>query len=386
VGVAGPDRRRSSAATLIAAGVFLGCWVLLRHWFWARHAIVDTPTYERYGNAIRGGQTPYRDFAVEYPPGALPVFVVPTFLGSGYAHAFGWLMAACGIGCAAVVAAVRASLGAVAFVAVSPLLIGSLALSRFDFWPALVVATAIAALLNDRHLLGWAALGAAFAIKLYAFVLVPLAVVWTLRRRGVITLTSAVAIGVAVAAAAFGPFVIAAPGGLWDSLWGQADRPLQIESLAASFLTTFGQPEVVSTHGSQNLAGQGWLAAASTALQLGVLVILWAGFARGPAAQDRLLRYAAGAVCAFIAFGKVLSPQFLIWLVPLVPLVRGRRGAAATAILAAALIATQVYFPKRYFAYAERFHLAWLVLGRNVLLIALLAALILPARAALRSW
>jgi hypothetical protein len=89
-------------------------------------------------------------------------------------------------------------------------------------------------------------------------------------------------------------------------------------------------------------------------------------------------------VCAFIAFGKVLSPQFLLWLIPIVPLVRGRRGCAATALLTAALVLTQVWFPRRYWDYVYAFHNAGAVLARNVALVALLAVLVWPERVALR--
>ena len=85
-------------------------------------------------------------------------------------------------------------------------------------------------------------------------------------------------------------------------------------------------------------------------------------------------------------FGKVLSPQYLIWLVPLVALVGGRRGIAAVALLAAALLATQAWFPERYWEYVYEFDRAWVVLTRNLLLVALLAVLSLPGRARARSW
>ena len=121
--------------------MFVGCWVVLHHWFYARHVITDTPVYEGYGSAIDHGLLPYRDFPVEYPPGALPVFVAPVYLYgyAGYAQVFGWLMAALGVGCLAVAAVAGARSRALAFIAVSPLLIGSIALSRYDFWPTLLV-------------------------------------------------------------------------------------------------------------------------------------------------------------------------------------------------------------------------------------------------------
>lgn len=341
--------------------------------FWGRVQLVDWPTYQAYGTAIvNHGLVPYRDFSVEYPPGAIPAFVVAAPF-SDYAHAFAWAMAACGVALVAAVASIRRE--AAYYVAFAPVLVGSLILSRFDLWPALLLVAALAALLAERHRLGWGLLGLAVAAKLWPLVVVPLAFVWSWRRGRA---WSALA-GAAVVIAAFLPFAIVAPNGLWHSVEGQASRPLQVESLGAAFFTTFGHPHIVSTHGSQNIAGHGAAGAASTAVELAILVALWVAFARGDASRDRFLRYAAGTVCAFVAFGKVLSPQYLIWLIPLVALVRGVRGAAALVVLTAACILTQVWFPSRYFAYAERFHLAGVVLARDLVLVLLLAVLSLPA-------
>jgi uncharacterized membrane protein len=366
--------RAPTAATLAGAGVFLLSWGLVHAGFWAHDQIVDTPTYQRYGDLIvNHGKVPYRDFALEYPPGALPVFAFPS-LFDDYAQAFSWLMAACGVALVAVVASVR--LSAVACLAVSPLLVGSLIFSRFDLWPALLVAAGLVALVAGADVAGWALLGIAVAAKLWPLALVPVALVWSLRRGR----TRAPWAGAATAAAFFVPFAIVAPRGLWASLRGQASRPLQIESLGAAFLKTFGHPRVITTHGSQNLAGEDWVAALLVAAMGVSLLALWVGFARGPASRDRLLRYAAATTCAVVAFGKVLSPQFLIWLVPLVPLVRGRRGAAATALLAAALVLTQVWFPSRYFDYVDGSRFAGVVLARDLVLVALLGVLAAPLR------
>jgi hypothetical protein len=364
----------SSIATGASAGLFLACWGLVHHFFWAHGQLVDWPTYMRYGDAIvHHGLVPYRDFAVEYPPGALPVFALPSLVGD-YPSSFAWLMAACGVALVVVVGAIRRE--AAFYVALAPVLAGSLILSRFDLWPALLTAAALAALLRDRHGLGWALLGAAVAAKLWPLVIVPLALVWSFRlgrRRAPLA-------GLAVVAVVFVPFVVVAPHGLWSSLSGQLSRPLQIESLGAAIFTTFGHPAVVTSHGSQNVSGHGAVAATFAVLQIAVLLALWLDFARGPATRERFLRFAAASVCAFVAFGKVLSPQFLLWLIPLVPLVAGRRGLAAVSLLTTALVLTQVWFPQRYWAYAGPFHLAWVVLLRDLVLVVLVGVLAWPIR------
>jgi hypothetical protein len=109
-------------------------------------------------------------------------------------------------------------------------------------------------------------------------------------------------------------------------------------------------------------------------LQLSALVAIWILFTRGPATKTRLLYASAAALVAFIALGKVLSPQFLIWLIPIVPLLRGRRGLTAAALLVGALVATQLWFPYRYWDLALHFGTleSWLVLLRDLALLALL--------------
>jgi hypothetical protein len=361
-------------AAAAAVATFLVAWGLVHRWFWGHTQLIDTPTYQSYGDAIvHHGLFPYRDFHVDYPPGALPVFVLPS-LGGSYDATFAWLMAACGVGLVWVVGSLR---GAAAwFVAVSPLLVGSLIFSRFDLWPALLATGALAALVTSRDRLGWGLLGAAVAAKAWPLVLVPLALTWAWRRRRL----PAACTGLAVLALAVVPFAIVGPAGLWSSIAGQASRPLQVESFGAALLTSFTHPSVITSHGSQNIAGHGGLAALFGALQALAVVGVWIGFARGPATPERFLRFTAAAVCAFIVFGKVLSPQYLIWLVPLIPLVRGRRGVAATGLLVGALVLTQVWFPARYWRYALQFHLSGVVLARDVVLLALLAVLALPTR------
>src|SRR5262249_21574686 len=88
------------------------------------------------------------------------------------------------------------------------------------------------------------------------------------------------------------------------------------------------------------------LGMASVAIALATIAALWIAHARAPATPVFLVRYAAATVAAFVAFGKVLSPQYLLWLVPLVPLVAGRRGRIATVLLGLACILTAVAFPR----------------------------------------
>jgi hypothetical protein len=392
----------ASGALVAAAGVclFLASWWGLHQGFYKREQIVDLPVYENYGEAITRGDVPYRDFAVEYPPAALPVFVLPA-LGDGdsetYRRRFEGLMAALGALTVICVALALAALGAgiprlaagVAFAALAPLLLGSVVLSRFDLWPTAVTVGAVAALVAGRLRVGSGLLGLGMAVKLWPGVLLPIALAYVWRLRGRREALLCAAVSGAVVLACLLPFLVLAPADVLESVWRQARRPLQIESLGSAVLLAahhaFGLDLTMkSSSGSQNLDGglPAALAVLQGVVQIGIVAWLWFAFARGPATRERLIRYSAAVVCAFVALGKVLSPQFLIWLIPMMPLVGGRRGVVASAVLAAALVLTQLWFPYRYWDLALRFDEAasWLVLARDLTLVTLLVVLIEPAR------
>lgn len=69
-------------AVALGGVLFVGASTLPNAGLLDREQVDDTPAYERVGEAFLSGQVPYRDFYLEYPPGALPAFVVPAH-GSG---------------------------------------------------------------------------------------------------------------------------------------------------------------------------------------------------------------------------------------------------------------------------------------------------------------
>jgi hypothetical protein len=399
------SERSVIAAAFAAIALFVVAWTLLHVGFYKHKQVIDTPVYQRYGNAIADGKVPYRDFAVEYPPGALPMFALPGLaepgknqqVSAGFRRAFETLMWMCGavaiLAMAVVLRVLRRSdrnvWAALCFAAVAPLLLGSVILSRFDLWPAAICVAALAALVSNRLRLGHALLGLGITAKLFPVVFVPLGVAYVWKRAGRREALICLALLAGVVAAIFLPFVVLSPGGVWDSLSVQLSRPLQVESLGASLLLVghhvfgFGLAGETS-HGSQNVAGSaaGVLAVATTLLQVGVLGWIWTAFARGRGDGEALVRSTAAALCAFVALGKVLSPQFLIWLIPIVPLVRGRRGLWASVLLAAALLLTEVWFPFRYFRLALHFEagLSWVLLARDLALVALTVLLAFTLR------
>jgi hypothetical protein len=363
---------------------------------WLEQAqLSDVPVYIHYAELVRGGAVPYRDFKFEYPPAALPALLLPAYMSWSYATSFAALMGVCGGGCIAAAASALRAVGAGAVrtwasllaIGMSPLLLGSLFDTRFDLWPTLLAFLALVAIVRQRPVVSGLLLGLGFAAKLWPAVLLPIAVAHLWRERGQRSALAVAAAFVVVAAVCFLPFAVLGPGGLRAMFAVQLDRPLQVESLGAAVLMAgehLGMRPLatIGSHGGQALSGRGAGLAAdlSTVLEIVSVLAVWVVFARRRNADgESTLRAAAAAMAALVAFDKVLSPQYLIWLVPFVLLVRGGRGFVAGALMLLALGLTQTWFPWHYWRLATD-HAApwsWYLLARNLALVALAGVLAL---------
>jgi hypothetical protein len=385
------------AAVIAAAGVavFLVSSLLPPQRILSQPDRGDIREYFDYAQRTFEGQVPYRDFTLEYPPGALPVLLAPGPADHGYFDRFRVLMLALGAAAIALLVVVLFLAGATAAELAAGVLVPatlpftlnpSLVFQRYDLWPAALVLLALVALLRGRRAFGLATLGVGAAAKLYPLALIPLAI---LSRRGRAHVRRELAIVAAAALALVLPFAIVAPRGIGHVGWLLVQRPLHVESLGGSILLVAHrlgayEPTVfISIGKSWDLAGPAAKAVAlvGSLLEAGALVAVWLLFARGPRGPRELLVAVAAAVVGFVAFGKILSPQYMVWVAAAVPLALGRVRPFALAATIAALLLTLYIYDYGYFDMLRGGRVSWMLLARNVILVALFCALLLELAA-----
>jgi hypothetical protein len=374
------------ALALLAAGWALTLWVAP----WSDERVNDLFVYRSFAGPLLDGALPYRDIAFEYPPLAAPAIALPGVFGTGD-EAFRWAFALWTLaGGAAVVllcgGLARATGGdprrAMFAVALMPVLCGALVRTHFDLFPVALLLAGLLLVCRDRPRAGLAVLGLGAVTKLFPLVAVPVVLVWLVargRRREAWQGALACAATIAVLA---GAALAVSPDGAADAVRYQLDRPVQTESSPAMLLlgldaVGIGEAESVSSHRSDGLLHEasGAVAALLAGLMVGLVLLLASRVGRSP--RDLVLASLAATI-AFALLGKVLSPQFVIWALPLGALALAWRSHALAAAVALAAVLTQVEFPAHYFDVVAREPLALaLVAVRNGIL---LAALVLAMR------
>jgi uncharacterized membrane protein len=266
-------------------------------------------------------------------------------------------------------------------VGLAPLLTGAMIRTHFDLAPVALLLGGLVALVRSRPGLGFGLLGAGAVMKGFPIVVVPVAVAWLVGRgerraalRGAVALVAVVA---AVGLAA----VSISPGGVVDSLRYQVDRPVQIESTPATLLLATRSTTGIHSHRSDGLLHP---AARAVSIVFGAALVatmaLLAALAYRRHGKRDLALLSLAAVVAFAALGRVLSPQFLVWAVPLAALAVSWRRWAVAASSAGAILLTLVEFPAHYVDLVrhEPFPIAVVAL-RNALLIMAVVMSVLAA-------
>jgi len=355
---------------------------------------------------------PYRDVRIEYPPLALYLGMFPPALVAGDSYrgyrfalgAYAWLAYSLTLACA--IALLRQSgtqLSAARLLLRSSLafclLLGNIVCTRIDVWVALSCLASVLSL--ERALASpaaasqcWAcaagvvvAAGALFKIAPGLLILSGTLVLASAALRGTrLCLTfasSALAVGVAGHALSLWLF----GDGYLATFAYHAARGIQIESSYATgllFAAWFGLPVSLEySFGSSNLAST-WsapLAHAAPAVFFTCAALLLHAAYRWRVRDIALLSSAL--LTLFILTNKVFSPQYLIWIAPLVLVHVARTGDKAVLyVLLLAALLSQVIYPRAYSSLARFWPplVAALIL-RNSLMLGLLVLMLRRLRA-----
>src|SRR6266516_1783020 len=361
----------------------------------------DVRTYGARVERMFQGELPYRDIAIEYPPGSVPFTVIPglvTGAGAGYRLAFAVeMLLVDAVGLYAAMRLARAADAGRRRIPLAYILlmfaVGPLLVLRFDLVPAVCIL--LAAALAAEGSAGWAAaaLGFGTAAKLFPLVLAPLLVLglvpaqgwgwWRTLRRTVPPFLLGFAVTVV-------PALLLSVHGTLNAVNYQTARGVQIESLPANaidlvHLATGRATRSFLDFGAYHLASSlsapvKTISVAATAATLVAAVALvgWCSWRRGGLRpRDWAPAFLIG-VFAFMLPARVLSPQYLVWIAALLAgLADRRRARPALLALVAAAAATQVIYPFRY-PQLIRFDAVdiGLLTVRNLLLVAITAVVV----------
>ncbi|WP_244178575.1 glycosyltransferase 87 family protein [Streptomyces rubellomurinus] len=333
--------------------------------------------YHAWYGVLQTGTFPFDDVTWQYPPGAALVILLPGLLPWSYLVSF-WVI--CGITDAvATVLLVRTGLrrgraltGAWMWVVGVPLL-GPMIYNRFDL---IVTAIALAGLLAlvRRPAVGGLLLGLGGIVKLWPLIgLIGTPSGRRTRRSWTLAAATAVSVGFLLAAGMNGAF---------GFLAFQKERGIEVESVGAlplhiARIAGGWDGRVTMNYGSPEMLGP-WVSVISKVMLAGtVLGFGWLLLWRFTAKRRNAATMYDAALCALLIFvvtSRVISPQYLVWLVGVAAVCLTVRGSSQRPVALLILLAcplTLAEFPTMFTQVLASDPGAIALLGtRNLLLLA----------------
>ncbi len=296
-------------------------------------SIIDNDFAPQADAIVDGGELPYRDQEIEYPPLSIPVLVAPEYFGEGidsFRETFAWEMLGFDLALVVLIALalpggsrhVTSALGVytvgvvmLSGVVLDPSLIDTapLVLVRFDLVPAFFVLAAVLARDAGRSATWSAMLSIGGAVKAFPLLLYPALIRGETSLRRVVVAAAIPLIACAIA-------VLLAGDEFGSAVGYHTERALQVESLAASPFEVAGtwgaNVSAVVGHGGYEISASGATFARWVSVLIGVaayVLLVRAGWR----SKVSNLELVTALLTVLVVFAPVLSPQFLLWILPL---------------------------------------------------------------------
>ena len=353
--------------------------------------------YFDYASQMLDGKMPYSDFKAEYPPIAMLLILIPGyFTESSFTYQI--------IFAIEVYAFLMFGLYWVYRIAerytdkpnrisdlyiVFTVILLDFVLDRYDIFPMVLLIGAVYFFTREKFDIAWIILALGIMTKLYPAVVAPVFLIYLLMRKDYRNAGRGVLICAVIALLSLLPFIIADPDTAFSFFTYHVDRGLQTESPAASILMLLGHFGLVDisyvfSYGSDNIAGSvpDTIADLMAPIMIVCLLALYAFYLVRSRDSDRrdgmpaVVLVSFLAVMAFMLANKVLSSQYLVWMIPfaalLVMFAGECRGKITMWLFAACVALTQLNLIVNYaFRDAgEEFGLPGIliIVARNVLL------------------
>jgi uncharacterized membrane protein len=384
----------SAPITLLICGAAIAAIIFLV--FQTIYHIQYSPVliYMDYASNVIHGQIPYRDFSLEYPPLALLFFIIPRLFTDQW-QVFSLIyqgevliFALLGLW---VIYRIAQRMGKEPWKLMAPYILGILVIGpilgqQYDIFPAVMTLLSLYYFWLGRHKTSWLWLALGVMTKLYPAVLVPLYLIIYWRNRQIRQLGTGLVTFALICLIMLSPFLLTGPQNLISLVNYHSQRGIQIESLYGAFLMLADKLGLTSVSlafnfGSWNLSGS--LADAFsrlyTYIQIAALFVcycfIWTQVKKGKSQFTRLGSYSLLLIAVLLFTSKVFSPQYIIWLLPLMSLVFTKWRLAIWTSFAVIGIFTYLIFPVNY--------LSLLSLNTGIILILCIRDLLLIVLAAL---